>query len=58
LVVVSKLVIDELVDKLTQFNSTLGSVIPAVPPREIVTDKLPRSWLRAEFLTTLEGSFL
>jgi hypothetical protein len=36
LVVVSKLVIDELVDKLTQFNSALGGVIPAVPPCEIV----------------------
>lgn len=61
LIVVSKLVIDELVDKLTQFNGTLGGVVPAVPPREIVTQKLPWPWLDGVNFTVyldLECSFL
>jgi len=59
LIVIGKLVIDELVDRLPQFNSTLRSVVPAVPPCKIVTYKLLRPSLDAIIVyRTLEGSFL
>ena len=37
LIILSKLVIYKLVNILTEFNSTLRSVVLAVPPCEIVT---------------------
>jgi len=58
LIVIPKLVIYELIDKLTEFNSTLYGVVPAIPPREIVTYKLLRPWCESVALNALESDFL
>lgn len=36
--VVNKLVLGELVNGIAEFNGAYGGIIPAVPPRYIVTD--------------------
>jgi hypothetical protein len=58
LIVIPKLVIYELVDKLTEFNGTLCGVVPAVPLREIITYKLLRPWCESVALNALESDFL
>jgi hypothetical protein len=61
LIVIDKLVIYELINILTEFNGTLRGVVPAVPPREIVTYKLLRPWLKGVVFTVykaLESTFL
>jgi hypothetical protein len=40
LLVVNKLAFSKLVDSIAEFNSAHSGVVPAVPPRDIVTDKL------------------
>jgi hypothetical protein len=40
LLVVNKLAFDKLVDNITEFNSAYSSIVLAIPPRDIVTDKL------------------
>lgn len=42
LIVIGELVIYELINILTEFNGTLCGVVPAVPPREIITYELLR----------------
>jgi hypothetical protein len=44
--IISKLVIGVLVDELTEFDRTLGSVVPAVPTCSIVADEIERSLRR------------
>jgi hypothetical protein len=55
LIVVGKLIVDKLVDVLPQFNSALGGIVPAVPPREIVTYKLLRPRLRGVVVTVYKA---
>jgi hypothetical protein len=39
LLIVNKLAFGKLVDNIAEFNSAHSSVVPAVPPRDIVTDE-------------------
>jgi hypothetical protein len=50
LVIVGEFIVNEVIHRVPQIDRSLGRVIPAVPPREIVVDKLV-SFLTAQAIT-------